>query len=201
MYYCKTSRYWRSCLLALLVVAVLTSCESENPPATFYPIDSLVTDQVEHLAGINARLFKESLLSGETDTITYTPSDTAWRKELDIFAKLNDINKPVNKTNYEVSDGLLDPRSNLTVKAFTALKDLPIVYLKVYYQRTLSRPRKIEALYDEGNMLYKSARELSMHFQQIDNKTVLTSYTVKGGQKMVFGDSVVFIISGRVLIN
>lgn len=199
--YCWRTRRDQVPYILVLLVTVLLSCESEKPPAMFYPIDSLVADQIAHLAEINARLFKETLLSGKTDTITYTPSDTAWRKELDIFSKLNEINKPVNKTSYEVSDGLLDPGSNLTVKAFTALKDLPIVYLKIYYQGTLSKPRKIEALYDEGNVLYKSTRELSMHFQQVDNETVLTSYSVRGGQKLVFGDSVNFIISGKVLIN
>lgn len=194
-------------LVCLLVFAALLSCESEKQPATFYPIDSLVSQQVYHLAEIDAALFKEALLEGKTDTVTYTPADTlVWKKELEVFGKLNEINKPVNKGRYEVSDGLLDPGSNLTVKAFTSKADadkgsLPIVYLKIYYQGSIEKPRKIEALYDEETLLYKSARHLSMHFQQIKDQTVLTSYTVKGGQKMVFGDSVAFYISGKILVD
>lgn len=191
----------------LLAVVALLSCESEKEASTFYPIDSLVSEQVHYLTEIDAALFKEALLEGRSDTVTYTPADTTtWMKELEVFRKLNEINKPVNRERYEVSDGLLDPGSNLTVKAFTSktLPDedpLPIVYLKIYYQGNLQKPRKIEAQYDEQTLLYKSARHLSMHFQQIGNQTVLTSYAVKGGQKMVLGDSVAFHISGKVLVD
>ncbi|MEX2235662.1 MAG: hypothetical protein WD824_26125 [Cyclobacteriaceae bacterium] len=200
--------YWRidhklkSLIVFLSLSIVLGSCHSENQPAAFYPIDSLVTGQIRHLTLINAGLFKEALLSGKTDTLTYTPGDTvAWMNELDIFRKLNVINKPVNKGSYLVDDGLFDPGSNLTVKAFTSMKKLPVVYLKIYYQGNISKPRKIEALYDEANLLYQSARQLSMHFQQIENRTVMTSYVIKGGQKMVFGDSVAFYISGKILVD
>jgi hypothetical protein len=186
----------------LLFFLVLASCEQARQPATFYPVDSLISDQVKYLSETRAGLFKEALLSGKTDTVTYVPKDTvAWLNELGIFRKLDMINKPVNKGNYLVNDGLFDPGSNLTVKAFTSLKKLPVVYLRIYYQGTIEKPRKIEALYDEANPLYQSARLLSMHFAQIDDKTVLTSYSIKGGQKMIFADSVAFYISGKILVD
>lgn len=201
MYCSWTRNLSRQALPFLAAGCLLLSCESERPPATFYAMDSLVTSQVKHLTGIGARLLKEGQLAGERDTLTYRPDEREWRRELGVFSKLDEINKPLNKTNYEVSDGLLDPESNLTVKAFTSLADLPVVYLKIYYQGTLAKPRKIEALYDEDNMLFSSARKLSMHFRQVGDRTVLTSYTVNGGQKMVFGDSVAFAISGKILID
>ena len=198
-------RFAPSGVFLLLSALALLSCESQKPSATFYNIDSLVTGQVYHLTRINARLSKEALLSGETDTVTYTPADTtAWIKELEPFSKLNEINKPVNRGQYEVTEGL-DRGSNLTVKAFQSKSEseaeLPIVYLKIYYQGNIAKPRKIEALYDEDNLLYKSARLLSMHFQQVGSETVLTSYSVRGGQKMILGDSVAFYISGKILVD
>lgn len=193
---------WKTAVFLLLLVTLLMSCEPERRPAAFYPIDSLVTSQVHSLTGIHARLFKEALLGGKTDTVTYTPKDTvAWLNELDIFRKLDIINKPVNKGSYQVDDGLHDPASNLTVKAFKSLKELPVVYLKIYYQGNINKPRKLEALYDEENLLFHSARLVSMNFQQIQNQTILTSYSIKGGQKMVFGDSVAFFIGGKILID
>jgi hypothetical protein len=188
--------------LSLIWMLTLASCESEKQPATFYAIDSLVSGQVNFLTGVKARLYKEALLKGKTDTITFTPGDTVgWQKELDIFRKLEEINKPVNKERYEVSDGLLDRMSNLTVREFKSKEPLPVVYLKIYYHGNISKPRKIEALYDEENALYKSARLLSMQFHQVKNRTVLTSYSLKGGQKMALGDSVAFFISGKILID
>lgn len=201
MFYYKIKKYSCQILLALFATAGL-SCESEKKPATFYPIDSLISDQVYHLTAINAGLFKEALLSGKADTARINPPDTtAWKKELEIFRKLDEINKPVNKQNYKVTDRQVDPASNLMVKAFESLEALPVVYLKVFYQGNISKPRKLEALYNEGNLLFQSARFLSMHFEQIESKTVLTSYSVKGGQKMTFSDSVTIYIGGKVLID
>lgn len=193
---------FRNIIFILMVALALGSCNVKTQPAAFYPIDSLVTLQIHYLTEIKAGLFKQALLSGKTDTLTYPPEDTlGWIKELDIFRKLQVINKPINKGSYLVADGLADPRSNLTFKAFNSLKKLPVVYLRVYYQGKIEKLRKIEALYDEENSLYESARLLSMNFQQINNKTVLTSYAIKGGQKMIFGDSVSFYIKGNILIN
>ncbi|MDQ2656378.1 MAG: hypothetical protein M3Y60_03075 [Bacteroidota bacterium] len=151
---------------------------------------------------MKAGLVKEALLDGKTDTVRYTPSDTSvWMEELDIFRKLEEINKPVNKSNYSVSDGQVDPASNLKIREFLSTREVPVTYLRIYYQGTINKPRKIEALFDEDNLLYESARLLSMHFQQVDDHTVLTSYSVKGGQKMILGDSVAFYISGKILID
>lgn len=204
MFYWKTEHTFNFTTIIVLfsLVMGLCSCNSERQPAAFYPIDSLLTEQIQHLTAMKAGLFKEAFLNGKTDTLTYIPRDTlAWMNELDIFRKLQAINKPVNKGSYLVDDGLFDPESNLTVKAFKSRKKLPVVYLKVFYQSSIEKPRKIEALYDEANPLYESGRHLSMHFQQIDNKTVLTSYDIKGGQKMVFSDSVVFYIKGKILVD
>src|SRR5690606_285862 len=164
------------------------SCESEKQPAMFYAIDSLVTSQIEYLTSVRAELYKEASLGDETDTTTYVPDEVTWKKELDIFEKLNDINKPVNKTHYAISEGV-DTGSNLTVRSFKSLKDLPIEYLKVYYQADIKKLRKIEALYEEENALFHSQRHVSMRFQQVGNRTVLTSYSIEGGQKMTMGDS------------
>jgi hypothetical protein len=202
--------YWRidlknlSCKGVLVVLTFLLFCCGSNTESrtSLYRIDSLVTSQVKYLTEIKARLHKEATLKNGVDSVTYLPKDTAaWINELDIFLQLNAINKPINRDSYLVDDGLMDPTSNLTVKAFTSTKDLPVVYLRIFYQDNIRKPRKIEALYDEANSLYQSARLLTMDFQQIDNKTVLTSYSIKGGQKMIMGDSVNFFVRGKILMD
>lgn len=196
------TRIFTAPVLAVLLLSVLASCQSEIQPAGFYAIDSLVKNQVQLLTHLGAGLRKEAQLDNERDTVQYIPSDTtAWTTELGIFDKLREINKPVNRANYDVKDGLLDQESNLTVKLFQSRKELPIEYLKIYYHRSLDKPRKIEALYRERNLLFSSARLLSMYFQQMNGNIILTSYSVQGGQKMILGDSVEFAVTGKVLID
>jgi len=129
-----------------------------------------------------------------------------WETELDIFRQLESVNKPVNRSLYAVEKSS-DAKSNLEVKTFMGKPEpgkkkveMPVKYLKVYYQNTPDNIRKIEAQYDESNTLYTGSRFLKMEFQQVYNKTVLTSYSITGGQKMFMGDSVSYNISAFVTI-
>lgn len=188
--------------IAACLLMVLQSCNTRRESAALYPIDSLVAAQIVLLTEANAELQKEVYMKGDQDTISYTPKDTSeWVKELDIFRQLGAMNKPISRNSYNIEDGLPDPSSNLTVKVFTAKEDLPVEYLKVYYQGSIDRPRKIESLYSEENSLYKSSRLLTMEFQQVNNRNILTAYTIHGGQKMILGDSVVFLIRGRISVD
>ena len=184
------------------IAFLLFSCGKEPETKSLYNIDSLVNAQVSFLQSRDARLHKIAFISGQRDERFFSPSDSAaWSMELDIFRKLDLINKPVNQGSYIVDDGLYDPSSNLTVKAISAVENLPVKYVRIFYQEHLHKPRKIEALYDDQNALYKSGRVLTMGFQQINNKCVLTSYSVKGGQKMFIGDSVAFLVEGKIMID
>lgn len=195
-------KFFITAFVVSLLVTTLSGCDSKKRPAAFYPVDSVVTAQIHHLTSIHAGVLKEALLRGQKDTATYAPKDTTdWINELDVFRRIDMINKPVNKGSYRVDDGLVDPQSNLTVKSFKSMKELPVVYLKIYYQGSIQKPRKIEALYEEENLLFGSSRVLSMDFQQIEGKTVLTEYEIRGGEKMVFGDTVEYYIRGKILVD
>lgn len=185
-----------------MLAALLTGCESGREASTFYAVDSLVSAQIRTLTDAKAVLHKEATLGGQTDRSVYTPKDTtAWTDELDVFRQLQEINKPVNREIYIVDDGLYDPGSNLMVKAFTATEPLPVMSMRIYYDNSIRKPRKIEAVYAEANSLYQSSKTLLMEFQQINNKTVLTSYTIEGGQKMIMRDSVTFSVRGKIQID
>lgn len=193
----------RKIIAPLFAWLALTGCGPKEAGHRLYPIDSLISAQAKTLAKLNAVLHKQAFMGSKTDSSIYSPKDSlAWNSELDIFRQLEVINKPVSQASYLIDDNLYDPGSNLTVKAFTSTrKELPVQYMRVYYDRSPVRPRKIEAQYAEFSALYKSYRLLELEFQQINNKTVLTSYTVRTGQKMVLADSVAFFLKGKIVID
>jgi hypothetical protein len=186
-------------LSTLICVAIaLSSCNQVSQTTKLYNIDSLLSKQVQLLAAGKPKLQKYAVIGTNNDTLSYVPDSAAWSRELEIFRQLEAMNKPVNRSNYLVDDNLYDPGSNLTVKAFTALEPLPVRSVRVFYDTDIQKPRKIEAIYDEENSLYKSSKNLLLEFQQINNKTLLTSYSIDGGQKMMLSDSVTFSVKGRI---
>jgi hypothetical protein len=186
----------------VLLPLIFNSCNQKSEVSKIYDIDSLIDAQVSYLSGHKAVLQKSAFIAGAEDDSTFSPADTtSWKHELEVFRKLNEINKPVNQKSYLIDDGLYDPSSNLTVKAFSATEDLPVRYIRVFYQESIHKPRKIEALYNDQNALYKSEKILSLEFNQIDNKSILTSYSIEGGQKMVLADSVSYLIRGKITID
>lgn len=191
------------CIAFLFVLSLLISCnESQQQSALYYPIDSLIHAQVDCLVKSKALLTKKAEIDGAEETNSFIPKDTtAWAHELDIFLELNTINKPINEGNYKVENGIKDINSNLTIFSLTSTKELPVVYLKIFYLDVPSKIRRIEALFQEENSLLKGSRFLIMEFQDIQNKAVLTYYSIEGGQKMFLGDPVKFSVRGTVTLQ
>jgi hypothetical protein len=197
-------RRWAMQPLLLLAgfVIFLGACSSEKRSVQpLYNVDSLVRTQIDYLKTYETSVEKHVLLDGVRKTTTITPKDSAaWNEELAIFLELEVINKPSNKALYE-AEQKLDTKSNLNVKSFTSTEELPVTFLKIYYDGSLDQVRKIEAQYNEANALYKSTRYLTMEFEQIFNKTLLTSYAVAGGQKMFLDDSVQYSIQATIAVK
>jgi hypothetical protein len=189
-------------MLISLTTLLLSCVEKTETTEQYYNIDSLVKTQINVLSGVHATLVKEARLGDSIVTTVLIPRDTSlWATELDEFRQLKMINKPTYKGAYVVQDGLQDLRSNLTVKSFVSNKKLPIEYFKLYYQDTPSKLKRLEAFYQEHNSLYKSSRILIMEFHDLYNKSILSSYSITGGQKMFLGDSVEFSIKGKIKVN
>ncbi len=191
---------------ALLGIAfalvLLSSCERPVSQHYYYNVDSLLFEQITLLADSEAILRKHGEMNSVEHDSTYTPIDSAgWAKELDIFAEIGIINKPINRGSYTVTDGQPDDSSNLTIREYTANKPLPLRYLKTYYHEHPSRLRKIEAFYVHENVLLKSRRKMVLEFTDVYQKNVLSAYAIEGAQKMLAGDSVHFVITASVLLK
>lgn len=190
-------------LVAIIVCSMLfISCSTEKQkPAGLYNVDSLISTQIRDLISHNAAISKKAVLNGEEKITTTNPKDSSdWNEELAIFLGLDVVNKPINKGAYKI-ETYADNKSNLSVKSFTTTEDLPVKYLRLYYQQSMGQLRKIEAQYRETNSLYISSRFLTMEFENIFNKTMLTSYSIAGGQKMFLDDSVQYTIGVNIALK
>jgi hypothetical protein len=189
--------------LALTVVgsAALQGCDRNRfSSVPLFAMDSLLNAQAALLSQKQARVTKVMQLDESQAEVVLKPrSPDEWKKELEIFAVLENINKPINQDLYR-SETYGDARSNLTVTAIITDAALPVRQLKIYYQKTPDRIKRIEGEYRETNSLYESIRFMKLEFEQVDETPLLTGYQITGGQKMVLSDSVQYVISG-VLVN
>ncbi|RAW03068.1 hypothetical protein [Pseudochryseolinea flava] len=193
----------RRYILVVVSGMLMFSCniKKDRSSSGYYPIDSLLKAQANALHRHRAEVSKTSSLSDVNETNTFHPKDIAsWEKELAALMEIDAINRPTYNGLYQVDKGLADTRSNLKVDAFTAQGDLPVQSLRIYYQDSPAKVRKIEAVLKEENSLYTSKKFFELEFQDIDRQNILTAYTVEGEQKMYLKDSVHYKIAVAITL-
>jgi hypothetical protein len=188
---------------SIVCIFLFTSCSKDKQVGSnqLLAFDSVWNTQVKSLTEAKAELTKEVLMNGVTQSTTSVIGDSlAWANELEIFQPIASINKPGNRS-YSQETILDDESSNLTIRRLFTDEALIVKEVRIYYLESPNNIRKIEALTSERNSLYTSARNLSLNFSEVNNKTLLTSYSIVGGQHMILGDSVQFDIHSTIRIK
>ena len=173
----------------------MMSCQQQQrAESKFYNIDSLINSQLVILNSTKPSITKVATIDSANDESTFTPDSAQWVNELAVYRHLDVINKPIYVDAYRVAEEQ-DANSNLKVRAFNALKNVPLKSLRIYYQDTADKVRKIEASLDEQNSLYYTSRKFSI---ELDDQMTLSRFSIQGTQKMILRDSVKFSISTKV---
>ncbi len=184
-------------LLVIFLIVMMSCQQQQRTEIKYYNIDSLITSQLDILNSIKPSITKVATIDSTQDQSTFTPDSTLWANELAVYRHLDVINKPIYVDAYNVSDEQ-DSNSNLKVRAFTAIKDVPLKSLRIYYQDTPDKVKRIEASLNEQNSLYYSSRKFSIELDDLNNQMALIRFSVEGTQKMILRDSVNFSISTKV---
>jgi len=185
------------------LLPMLASCgtNQKQTELKLFDFDRLLNNQARQLVKVKAVLQKDVQMQNKVEHITVPSLDSQrWMNELEIFQQLSQINKPVNRNSYSITDHD-DIQSNLQVRAFHSNEQIPFQDIKIYYLETLSDIRKIEGTVNQQNPIYKSTRALTLNFNEVHNKHMLTSYSIKGGQQIIMGDTVQFNIQGFITIH
>jgi hypothetical protein len=184
--------------LFIIVLLAMGCQQQEIKSKRYFDMDSLVSAQVVYLSKSKASLKKEATISDKSSSSVNTLDSTDWSHELDVFRQLDLINRPIYSDVYVISDGGKDSKSNLLVRAYEAPANSTVPYLRLFYQTTPARLKRLEALYQETNSLYNSTRKLEMYFDDATGKPCLTGFFVDGHQKMILSDSVYYTIRAEI---
>lgn len=185
--------------LLVVVLWLLFSCDSAPSKSVireYYPIDSLVTAQVNFLAAHNAKLVKSNNDSVFNEKGILLDSNQ-WAQELEVFQNLH-INKPTLVDAY-TKTVYTDSKSNLDILSYTTpINKLTVQKIDIYYFKSLKNIKRITAEINVSNTLYNSSKYLQMEFIKVENKTVLSNYIITGSQKMALRDNLEIKINGKI---
>lgn len=192
--------YWCKIRVAAVFICMifLLACEKKNEQRQLFAVNELLDQQINLLASAKATLQKTAIIGNDTNSVTFSPKDSsAWSRELDIFRELDVVNKPIHRSAYTIQEQRGDGGSQPYSKEFVSTKDVPVPLIRIYYHA--NKIKKLEAIYRQKTSLYKSSRYLSMTWDE-GVQPVLTHYSIKGGQKMILGDTMVFELKGTIAL-
>jgi hypothetical protein len=176
---------------------IFTACERPIPLADgaepAYNLTGYLQEQMVRLQQEQPPVLKSVTTKGQP-TETSQMHDVDWEKELAIFQEV-DLSRPALRDFYEEERHTL-PNGN-TVSIFT--KDAQSAAPVQRLQLTVSPFQKLEHLEAtvlEENMLFYSTRNITLTADPGSGN--LTSYRVEGVQKLVFGDSLRYVIDANL---
>lgn len=187
-------------LFVLLITITFSGCQKQTvKTASLFNVDSVLAHQAELLSRKHAILTKQVALHGkESETVLENLDSATWREELRIFENIESINKSVNKEAYSVVDRIGNVNNNLLTKSISTEQPLAVKLLQLHYLKSPDHLRHISAEVEHRNWMYSSSRLLDLNFQDIAQDILLVGYRIRGSQKVLLRDSVVFDIKATI---
>jgi len=165
-------------------------------PHNYYDINGLVDEQVKLLESVSPVLLKTAIIDSLEERNEFTPLDSSWSKELEIF-KAADINKPTLVGSYSILE-----QTDSGVKTITYLSKYPaktiVDSLWIQLDIESKKPLKIHAFLGHNNALFDSEKTLDMVFKNELEGYMISSYKIRGWQKMISKDSSTYFIKGEI---
>lgn len=171
----------------LIPVAIACTPAGQQPSLMQFNCDSLINRQVTLLSNQPASIKKLTRVGGSEAEAQLRSDQVKWSIELAPFRVLSRINNPIFQANYKVTIAP-DPKSNLTIKSWTAINSAPVLSLKVYYLNGSEQIKRIEAVMVESNFVFTSHQTLLLDFNLLGENPQLEHYQISGSQKFLLGN-------------
>ena len=164
--------------------------KSDNKKA-YFDLKGFIETQITFLSEQKPTVDKKMRVSGRDESRLTKQID--WKKELELFVQA-DINKPAYSKSYKISK----PDSLTTIYTLKTEENIPVKSIRIQLDKATGNPVLIQALVHAENKLYQSEKNIEMHCVNESNQWHITSYSIKGYQKLVAMDKKNFDISAQV---
>lgn len=175
-----------------------TACERPSPPATAgadasYNLSSYLQQQKERMALEQPMVLKSVSTEGKPAETVET-DEIDWEDELAVFEQL-DLRRPALEEYYIKQESVLE-NGDIAILYKKREDSEPLVH---YLNLTLTPERKLkqlEAVLQDKNPLFYSHRFLQLQTQPGSGN--ISSYSIKGVQKLIFSDSLRFSLDANL---
>lgn len=186
----------------LTLIVLLSACDSENRQAVkidkYFDLVSLLDQQAELLYESGARLEKILVANGEEEKVLIRPDSAGQLKsEWQLFYEA-DINKLGLEDAYYVEEL---PGINGIRKVINTAKKKGANVRLIEYDYEQDHLKSIRILVQDKNDIYDFEKEMLLNFDWIDEKAVLSDYSIIGKQDMVMKSELQFELIGKILLN
>jgi hypothetical protein len=180
---------WALVPFCLAMAGCSGGTENEDKIKTYFDVQSLFVGQPTLLR--NLTFTKKANIDGQSEEKAVSFDSLGWAKELAMFANM-DINKAVYVGAYEIEETKTEKGKEISYKRKPGTVS-GVVWITVEFDKQ-GNPLRFSGLFQEQNALYQNERKLSADFALNNGKAVLSSYTIKGYQKILMKDTVQYKI-------
>ncbi|NNF22486.1 MAG: hypothetical protein HKN67_11125 [Saprospiraceae bacterium] len=190
--------------LFVILVFISMSCRyrevGNNIETNYFSLDSLVDAQIAELIRLSPGLEKQAFLDSVTEQTILQLDSAGWENELKVFREAN-IDKPAFYGSYTVNMKKEDAYSNLLYDEYLASDSakLSVKSLRIYYLEKKALIKKFEVVLNDKNELFESDRQLKMIFEDRESGSLLSSYHVKGSQRLKLNEVVTYEVSSNLV--
>ena len=182
-------------IFPIIIILFLSGCDQPQEKAKekkiYYDLKGFIETQIEFLSEQKPIVDKVMSVSGKNESRSTREVD--WKKELELFIQA-DINKPAYSKSYAVSK----PDSLTSVYTLKTVENISVKWVRIQLDKTTGNPVLIQARLRSENKLYQSEKNVELHCKSESNQWHLTSYSIKGYQKLATMDRKDFDIQAEV---
>lgn len=181
-----------------MLLLACVACEQPAPPATNaveggFNLTLYLQSQIERMQTEKPMVLK-SVSSQDQPPETIETDAIDWEDELAVFEQ-TDINKPTLQEYYTRQETVLD-NGDILLEYTKTEESEPLVHYLLLTLTPDRRLKQLEATLQDKNPLFYSKRQVQL--QTAPGTGNISTYTVKGVQKLIFGDSLRYSVNANL---